>query len=250
MPGDDSFSIETPENVEVHFDLAGPGSRFCAAALDVLVIAGLTMGIIAVLAVMEILTLGSGLPRLASQLGIAVGILLSFLLFTGYFLLCELFQGGQTPGKKALRIRAIRDDGTPLRPGNVLVRNLLRIVDFLPFLYGLGGILCLLDRRHRRLGDLAAGTVVVKEGEIDYRSRTDRRYRMTAPEGTRQNAELTSEERRLIGGFLHRREELLIAARGELAGRLALPLYKKYGGSFGSAESYLERLFQGRQHEP
>ncbi len=73
---------------------------------------------------------------------------------------------------------------------------------------------------------------------------------MAEPEAVHGNAELTPEERRVVGGFLHRREELLPEARSALAGKLARSLHEKYGGGFPSAEEYLERLLEGRQHEP
>jgi hypothetical protein len=102
----------------------------------------------------------------------------------------------------------------------------------------------------KRLGDIAAGTVVVKEGELDYRAHADKNYTMEATVEGVANQQLTPAERRLLLGFLRRRDELLPAARQRIAVRLAEPLFAKYGGHFDHAESYLQRLTEGRQHEP
>ena len=95
------------------------------------------------------------------------------LLFDGYFILFELLMHGQTPGKKAMKIRVMRDDGTPVTANEVLVRNILRLVDFLPFGYALGAVVMFPSPLSKRLGDLAAGTIVVKEGQLDYRAYAD-----------------------------------------------------------------------------
>jgi hypothetical protein len=168
----------------------------------------------------------------------------------GYFIFFELLMRGQTPGKKAMRIRVIRDDGTPVTASDVLVRNILRVVDFLPFAYALGAVVMFPNPLCKRLGDLAAGTIVVKEGQLDYRANADKKRQPEPVAVAAANAELTAEERRMITGFLQRRAELLPDARRQLAERLAGPLHAKYAGHYGDAESYLERLAEGRHYEP
>jgi hypothetical protein len=148
-----------------------------------------------------------------------------------------------------MRIRVIRDDGTPVTANEVLVRNLLRVVDFLPFAYALGALVMFPNPLCKRLGDLAAGTIVVKEGQLDYRANADRKKRLGPVTVTAPNAELTAEERRMLTGFLQRRAELLPEARRQLAQRLAEPLWAKYAGHYDEAESYLERLAEGRHYE-
>ena len=101
----------------------------------------------------------------------------------------------------------------------------------------------------KRLGDMAAGTIVVKEGQLDYRASADKKYPLGPVAVGVANAELTPEERRVLTGFLQRRVELLPQARDALAERLARPLYEKYGGHYGDAESYIERLVEGRHYE-
>jgi hypothetical protein len=101
----------------------------------------------------------------------------------------------------------------------------------------------------KRLGDLAAGTIVVKEGQLDYRANADKKRQPEPVAVAVANAELTAEERRVITGFLQRRAELLPEARRQLAERLAGPLHVKYAGQYRDAESYLERLAEGRHYE-
>ena len=178
----------------------------------------------------------------AAILGVAIA-----LFSGGYFMLFEWLMRGQTPGKRALKIRVIRDDGTPATIHEVLVRNVLRLVDFLPGLYGVGALVMFPSRLSKRLGDIAAGTIVVKESQLDYRPPM-RNTSCTRCLIGEINAELTVAERRLITGFLQRRTDLP-KAREELAERLARPLFEKYGGEWFNAESYLVYLAKGRHHE-
>jgi hypothetical protein len=92
-------------------------------------------------------------------------VLIFFVVFWGYFMLFETLWSGQTPGKRAGRLRVIRRDGQPVGASEVLIRNLVRIVDFLPGFYGIGLVVMFIDKEARRLGDMAAGTIVVREGE-------------------------------------------------------------------------------------
>lgn len=258
MSSVDPYILETPENIEVEFDLAGLGTRFCATLIDTLIIVAVFLGLglllLIILAASEAAAaLGNARPFgngpvewVLAAMAAVVGVLAS----GGYYILFELLMRGRTPGKKAMRIRVIRDDGTPASAGDILVRNILRLVDFLPALYAVGAVTMFVHPLAKRLGDIAAGTIVVKEGALDYRARADVKYQLEARVPTRVNSELTAEERRLVDGFLHRRVELLPKAREELAERLARPLHEKYGGHFGDGESFLLRLSEGRHYEP
>jgi len=192
--------------------------------------------------------LDSGLEHAASDWAIAAFIVAIFIVFNGYYILFEWMMRGQTPGKRAMQVRVIREDATPISFGDVVIRNLLRNVDFLPGGYLLGGLVSMFHPMHKRLGDLACGTIVVKEQELDYRAHADKKYELNTTHMNEQvaNEALTQEERRLINGFLTRRSELLPDARRTLAERLAGPLYEKYGGDYANAEIYLERLYEGR----
>jgi uncharacterized RDD family membrane protein YckC len=252
MPGDDQYVLETPENIEVEFQLAGLGSRFCAMLIDTLWIALMVFLLFLLLVLFGLGSFEWGGPGSRHWVGWFVASLWAIatvLVFDGYFIFFELMMRGQTPGKKSMKIRAIRDDGTPIGGNEVLVRNLLRIVDFLPSFYALGAIVMFFNPLCKRLGDLAAGTIIVKEGRLDYRAHADKKYELSPVAIGQVNAELTPEERRVLVGFLRRRQELLPAARSQLAERLARPLYEKYGGQYRNAEDYIERLSKGRSHE-
>jgi uncharacterized RDD family membrane protein YckC len=166
---DDSYDLRTPEQIELQYDLAGLGSRFLALAIDLL-IQGAVVG-----ALVAFFGLGGALlsmnfrdlfgPRsgVLLSVGVALLILLVFVLTWGYFLVFELIWNGQTPGKRVAGIRVLTDRGEPVTLVHTLVRNLLRLVDILPTSYTIGTISILVTRRGQRLGDLAAGTVVVRE---------------------------------------------------------------------------------------
>lgn len=138
--------LETPEGVEITLRLAGPVPRAAAFGIDLLIRAGLYLVL---------------LP-LAGLAGLGVGLLLLalFLLEWFYPVVFELMRGA-TPGKRALGLVVVHADGTPVGPAASLLRNLLRAVDFLPLFYGLGLATMLVDRDFRRLGDLAAATLVI-----------------------------------------------------------------------------------------
>jgi len=156
----DDYTVLTPENVLLRFHVAGMGSRFAAAVVDYLIVGfaylALALGAAAVGAATDALSLPGIVPSVLA----AILLLLTFLLWWGYFVLFELLWNGQSPGKRLLHIRVARADGLPVGPSTVIVRNLMRIVDTLLFL---GPIVMLVDAQGRRLGDLAAGTLVVRE---------------------------------------------------------------------------------------
>ncbi|MCA9528726.1 MAG: RDD family protein [Myxococcales bacterium] len=246
-----SYRLETPEHVELELDLAGPGSRYCAVLLD---FAALALGLVPALIAAVIwlpAAIGehaAGRELIAWVMAIIIGVVA--LAGSLYHLLFELFMRGQSPGKRRLKLRVVSSDGTAATASQLLIRNLLRIVDFLPAAYGLGGLVSLFSPTHQRIGDYAAGTLVVKEGEVDYRARTDERYTVAAPAlATATNAELAPAEQQLLAGFFARREELTPEARWRLSDALARKLHARHGGTGETAEAYLERLASGA-HQP
>jgi uncharacterized RDD family membrane protein YckC len=145
---DTTRRVATPEGIELTLHLAGPVPRALAWAIDF----ALRIAVVIVV---------SMFAPLIGKAGIGVVLLTAFFvewLLPAWF---EASWRGQTPGKRAMGIAVLNDDGTPLRWGAALTRNLLRAVDFLPFLYGIGLAAMLASRDFKRLGDLAAGTVVV-----------------------------------------------------------------------------------------
>lgn len=158
-----TLTIETPESVGFTYQVADVGSRFLAIFIDTLIQFGAIVGLGIALDRLEESGIFERLPRFvnADQAAVVV-IVTSFLLYVGYFAAFEMLWHGQTPGKRAVRLRVIREDGYPLGPLDVLLRNLVRLVDFFPAFYGLGVVVMLLNHRARRLGDIAAGTLVVR----------------------------------------------------------------------------------------
>ena len=151
------LSVETPEHVVLDFEIAGIGSRALAALIDMAILLG-------------ILAAGGMLLAILARLGLRLGpwaaailLLAAFGLWYGYFTFFEGLRGGQTPGKRAAGIRVVRDTGHAVTLAAAATRNLLRIADFLPPPYVLGVILVALHPRAKRLGDMVAGTVVVRD---------------------------------------------------------------------------------------
>ncbi len=153
----EQFELDTPEAITLAYDIAGIGTRFLAALADVAVIALLAIAIVLGWVGLSLL----GEPFLTAATVLAS--ILLFLLFFGYFLLFEIFWSGQTPGKRLMKIRVIKITGYPIGFIEALVRNVVRIADFLPSLYGVGLVTMFISTESRRLGDYAAGTIVIKE---------------------------------------------------------------------------------------
>lgn len=148
-----TLRLRTPEGVEFAFELAGPVTRFLAWVLDLL----------AILVILNAVVIPSrALTVLSPGVALALNILLFLTVSVGYGILWEWRCNGQTLGKRLLRLRVMDEQGLPLRFPQLVMRNLLRVVDGLPMLYLLGGICLVLSPRLQRLGDLAAGTLVVR----------------------------------------------------------------------------------------
>jgi uncharacterized membrane protein SpoIIM required for sporulation/uncharacterized RDD family membrane protein YckC len=159
---DRQVNIETPEHVSVGYELADLGSRFTAMLIDVLIITGieivLWLGMFAVGTLLEA-GLGGG-----GDVAIAIALMLSFVVWWGYHVLYEGLRDGQTPGKKAMRIRVVQDGGFPVTLRAAAVRNLLKVLDIQPMpSCAVGALAMMLHPRTKRLGDMAAGTVVVRD---------------------------------------------------------------------------------------
>jgi uncharacterized RDD family membrane protein YckC len=169
----EEYTIDTPENVTFGYEVAGIGSRFIGALIDsTLLVVALVVVNLLLLLILNLLgtrpgaALSSRAGESVSWLGgliIAAYALLNFGLLWGYFIVFELLWNGQTPGKRLAGIRVVRTDGNPAGLIEIVVRNLVRIVDFLPAGYGVGLIAMFCNRQARRLGDFAAGTLVIKE---------------------------------------------------------------------------------------
>lgn len=158
---DEFLNIDTPENVVFGYEVVGIGSRFLAALIDTAIIGLLLLAANAIL----ILVLLGGFDALETINSFLVALLslISFAFFWGYYIFFEMRWNGSSPGKQQVGIRVIRADGTPITLAESVIRNLVRLVDFLPGAYGLGLVTMFIDSKARRLGDLAANTLVVRE---------------------------------------------------------------------------------------
>jgi uncharacterized RDD family membrane protein YckC len=233
VPNEDRISIATPEGVEITMLLAGLASRFIAAMVDHAVQLALT-------AVAGLLALGLGTDGAAA---IIVLSLAGFAITFGYDVLFETLAGGRTPGKRLCGLRVVTARGGPITFRTSAIRNLLRVVDFLPAAYATGATLIVATRRNQRLGDLAAGTLVVRlprEGEVQ------------APAAAALDEDLafwdvsavSAEEAAAVRRFLERRASLTPQARRHLASQLAGQLALRVAGAPEDLEPepFLERL--------
>ncbi len=234
----EQLSIDVPEHIELKFDLAGVGSRFCAALVDTIILAAIILCGLMVIASMGVL--GDTLPdvfggefsqNMTTWLA-AVFILVVFALLWGYYILFEMLWNGQSPGKRALKLRVMKTGGYPITFADSAIRNLVRLVDFLPMFYGVGVVTMVVDKKWRRLGDLAAGTLVVKE-------HTDQRlteFVNVIPQKTAftyadriQIDAITNEELSAIREYLSRRATLNVLRRQQLSRALATPILQNMG---------------------
>ncbi len=231
------YAVETPEVVTIEYEVAGAGSRCLAAAVDTLLILLLEIALGAVMVTAANLVSGAGDPFTAIFL--ALWAILSFTLLWGYYLAFDLIWSGQSPGRRLFGLRVIREGGRPLDFSASAIRNLIRLVDFLPFFYGLGVLVMFADERARRLGDLAAGTLVVREGSALSLALLASGVAPVvvpprAPDAPAApllpNLHLArSADYELAQAFLRRRNELGQEPRARLAHDLALALHTRLG---------------------
>ncbi len=263
----DQLNIETPEQVELRFPIAGIGSRFLAILADTVI-----QIVAEVLLILLIVLFVSGAQRehlgnisdTAGKWLIAGVVLFQFLLFWGYFALFEAFWNGQTPGKRLIKIRVIKDSGRQITLFEALARNLLRIVDMIPpNLYFVGLVTMLCNRQQKRLGDFVAGTIVVHERAREQpatgnysRSFTASLYRQPAPEVVAQPAgipqipadaiaRLRPEDLTVIESFLARALDFDLDTRAQIGHRIATSIFAKMGlplPTEGNPERALEAI--------
>lgn len=166
--------IETPESVTVTYPLAGIGSRGLAAIIDIGMLALLLLGEVAAIALVAYVVtrfVGVDVIGVYGAWLIAILILAMFATYWGYYIFGEVFQNGRTFGKRVMRIRVVRDDGSRVGVLDSVVRNVVRLIDIMPGTYAIGILSLVLSPQVKRLGDMAAGTVVVAESTIDPLSR-------------------------------------------------------------------------------
>lgn len=208
----EQHSIETPENISFRYPIAGIGSRFLAVMVDTLIQSSLFLfTLVAALLVMALLqSMPDRLPILVSrwlpEIAAVMMWVMLFIVQFGYFIVFEIASRGASPGKQLVGLRVIKENGYPLKPLDSIIRNLVRIVDFLPIGYGVGMLTMFLNNRSKRLGDFAAGTIVV---------RVDQAVKLAdlaAPAGVAVDLpgveRLKEADIELVESFLRRRKEL------------------------------------------
>ncbi|MCK5726061.1 MAG: RDD family protein [Thiotrichaceae bacterium] len=150
---DTSYTVDTPEGITLHLSPAGPAPRFLALIIDLMI----RMMVSSIIFIVLIF---------AGETGVGLALILTFMLEWFYPVYYEVRKEGQTPGKKSFGLYVAQEDATPINFSSSVIRNLLRVVDFLPFFYIFGLVSMLLNRRFQRLGDLVAKTVVLHKPEV------------------------------------------------------------------------------------
>lgn len=256
-PVSDQLSIDTPELVTIDLPLAGIGSRFIALLVDMLLwFAGLLVITLMAIVVLPAIHAAS---NLSEKWAVAIVIFLVFLFNWGYFTLFEAFWNGQTPGKRIARIRVIQQTGRPIGIVESMARNFVRYVDQIPSIYVVGLIAMFVTRQHQRLGDLVAGTLVVRDRPADSSlgnessSRTftaasfnpslaaEPHLRVVLP--TSCVARLGPLDLEVLENFFARRLDMPLDVRASLAERIAAAIKAKSGleqPADVSTETFLE----------
>lgn len=240
------YRVLTPESVEFAFELAGLASRMLAVLVDSLIIVALVVAGLVVAQLSQLLPLigATGLSGLIAPV-------LVFASVFGYFSVLEWRWNGQTVGKRLLSLRVIDERGFSIDLFQSVLRNLLRIVDLMPFFYGVGGLTALLNPRQKRLGDFAAGTLVVRVRQrvrptaVLAPSDQYNTLQEDAALRMRIRARLSLEERDLLLQLCLRRNELELEPRKRLFEEAAGFLERRLEQpreSFLSAEKYVQNI--------
>lgn len=223
----------TPEAVQLHADVAGIGSRSIALIVDTLIQAVVLVPVLFVL-------LGDGVGGTVEVIAISA---LVFIVLWLYYPAFETFRRGQTPGKRLQHIRVVRTNGQPASLASIVVRNLVRIVDvfLLPFL---AVVSMVVTRRGQRLGDLAAGTMVIRERALPIPQVQPLRAPRQAGVATLDTSRLTAHDYTVLRTFLARRRSLDEKAREQLAARLAARVREQLGERPEAAPLSNEQLIE------
>ncbi|HKP35994.1 MAG TPA: RDD family protein [Pyrinomonadaceae bacterium] len=257
ITSDETLIIETPERVPLHFALASIGNRFIACAIDHTIQMGTLIALIIMFIVIANFSdIGNRLST-APKWVVAVLIILVFLLMSGYFAFFEWIWNGQTPGKRWMKLRVIREDGRPISFFEAMVRNLLRNFDIMPSpFYSIGLISVFATERDQRVGDLVAGTVVVREREAEAPAFAEMFASPVSDAALRRSFKpvpfqadvnnLTEPEIQVVESFLRRRWDLKDYPRQWMAWRVAMPILFKLRPQYDVAtftyEGFLEEL--------
>jgi uncharacterized RDD family membrane protein YckC len=254
---EDLLIIETPERVPLHFALASIGNRFLACAIDhALQMLAILLMVLAFTVLANYSSLGDQISETPKWVK-AVLIVIVFLIISSYFAFFEWIWNGQTPGKRWLKLRVIREDGRPVTFWEAAVRNLLRTLDMMPApFYSIGLISVFISLSDQRVGDMVAGTVVVREREAEAPAFAEVFASPVSDPALRRSFKpvdfvadvnvLTESEIEVVETFLRRRWDLVDMARQWMAWRVSLPLLYKLRPAYDlttfTYEGFLEEL--------
>lgn len=263
---EETLIIQTPERVSLAFPLASIGNRFLAVAIDhaiqyvSIIVVAVVFLIASGVSVFDDDPTRAGVFDSMSNWTIALMIVGLFLLFAGYFVFFEWLWSGQTPGKRLLKLRVIREDGRPITIWEAIARNLLRIFDAIPGfvipIYSIGLISIFLNRRDQRVGDLFAGTVVIRERTDEAPTFAETFSNPVADAALRRvqkqvsfNGDvlkLSDRDIEVVESLLRRRWDLTDRQRQWMAWRVALPIMYRLKPDYDAAnftyEGFLEEL--------
>jgi uncharacterized RDD family membrane protein YckC len=229
MKWTDELRMETPEQIDVDMELAGLGSRFLALLVDVALKLIVTVVLILVVAILAAMMRLTEFARNPSYTVIALLVAALGTLWMAYGVFFEVRRNGQTPGKSVARIRAIRTRGAAVDFTAAGIRNLLTVVYLIPVFYVIDAILILASPRSQRLGDFAAGTIVIRERAVDLgRDPEDALLAYASSDYVFTPAQLeplTADDRTVLREFLRRRAGMT----GQGRSRLALKLAERFG---------------------
>lgn len=219
---DDRITVDTPEGVRLELTLAGLGTRIIAAMLDALI-----QGILLAVVLFGLIAVGSDIGGDVGFLLLGLISIAATIVLVGYPVTFETLNGGRTPGKSALGIRVLSITGAPVGFWASTIRNLFRLVDFLPTGYAVGAFTILASERNQRLGDLAASTIVIRDRP---RRPPAGRPLLDGEASGWDVSAITREEVTLMRRFFDRSRSLTPDRREQLAAQIAGRLRTKVGG--------------------
>jgi uncharacterized RDD family membrane protein YckC len=211
MDLDESITISTPEGLLLRLQLAGLGSRFIAGVVDLIIQAILVV-------ILALLAGAAGVTSGAKGLVVLIG---TFVIVFFYPVLFEVLGNGRTPGKRMSHLRVVRDTGSPVDLAASAIRNLMRLIDGPILLYLPTMVSVAVTSRNQRPGDLAAGTLVIREQSVKRRAAAGREASAGGAAARWDASAVTVQETAAVRRFLERRDSLERSARTELAQRLA-----------------------------
>ncbi|MEO8201621.1 MAG: RDD family protein, partial [Gemmatimonadota bacterium] len=234
------LEVETPENVVLDFEIAGVGSRVFAALLDFLILGAWMLGAVVLVNLLQLGGLSFNWVHLLGTWVKAFLILAFGLAYWAYFTFFEALRAGQTPGKRYSGIRVVRDTGHPVNLGSAGARGLLRTIDFFPPLLLLDVLLIALHPRAKRLGDLVAGTIVVRDQPVE--SSLPEIIETVAEETGAP--ELEDSEFRVLREYIERSAEFSPELRNRFAERLSERFADRFPSRPASPIAFLSQLYQ------